>query len=437
MAKLTFSIGGGKGGTGKSVISANLAITMAQNGKKVVLVDGDLGAANLHTMFGIDRPKVLLEHFIRREVDSLEGALMDTALPNLKLICGGMPVLGSANPPHQTKMRLLRHLKELEADVVISDIGAGTHYNVLDLFNSADVRVCVFTSQLTSVHNGYGFLKAALHRHLHRMIPVAARKYLNTAGAHAGEESLADMLTRLALFDVDAAERAKTELANYQACLVGNMLSSAREGYVVNAVSQMVRDHLHLEAPVIGLIRYGEKISRSVNERAPFMVRAGIESNAELFRKMAATLIVSAERISRARQEALVNQAVIEKYKEYERRFPRFRISVPVQLLADGEAYTGVTKNVARGGVGVYFDSLPHESPKGVLRIGPMGKTGTLTIKVRVCHREKEKKHVGFSFEGPTEEQLNFIEAFVAKAAALAALNMPETRHSLPTSSPF
>ena len=433
MAKISFSIGGGKGGTGKSVVAANLAIAMAQSGKRVVLLDADLGAANLHTMFGIDRPKVLLEHFFRREVSSLEDALTDTSLDNLKLICGGMPLPGSANPRHATKVKLLRHVRDLDADVVIADVGAGTSYNVLDLFNFADIRVVVFTSQLTSVHNGYGFLKAALHRHLQRTIPVSARRYLASAGAHAGDESLADMLTRLASYDVDAAELARTTLANYQACLVGNMLSSSREGYVINAVSQMVRDHLHLEAPVIGLIRHGEKITQSVNERTPFMLRGGIESNAELFRKMTATLIVNAERISRAKQEALVNQAVIDKYKEYERRAPRFRISVPVQLLADGEVYTGTTKNIARGGAGVFFDGpLSPDVTGGVLRIGPMGRSGTLKIRVTLRHRQNERNLVGFSFGNTTEEQDHFIDAMVARASATAALNVTGVRSSLP-----
>ncbi|MBN2343449.1 MAG: P-loop NTPase [Deltaproteobacteria bacterium] len=436
MAKLTFSIGGGKGGTGKSVVAANLAVTMAQSGKRVVLVDGDLGAANLHTMFGIDRPKVLLEHFIRREVSSLEDALTDTALPNLKLVCGGMPTLGSANPAYQTKQKFLRHIRQLEADVVISDIGAGTHYNVLDLFNFADVRVVVFTSQLTSVHNGYGFLKAALHRYLQRIIPPAARQYLDSAGAHAGEESLADMLTRLANFNVSAAEQAKIALSGYQACLVGNMLASAREGFVINAVSQMVRDHLHLEAPVIGLIRHGEKITRSVNERAPFMMLAGIESNAELFRKMATTLIISAERVNQTRQEALVNQAVINKYREYDRRYPRFRITIPVRFLADGELFAGVTKNLGQGGIGVYFDSILPSVEEGVLRIGPFGSSGTLVIKASVRHREDQRKLIGLSFADPTEEQVNYIEGMVAKAAATTTLNMPENRNSLPTNAP-
>jgi flagellar biosynthesis protein FlhG len=52
------AIGGGKGGVGKSLIAANLAIYLSQLGKRVVLIDADLGGANLHTFVGVDRPTV-------------------------------------------------------------------------------------------------------------------------------------------------------------------------------------------------------------------------------------------------------------------------------------------------------------------------------------------------------------------------------------------
>ncbi len=433
MATISFSIGGGKGGTGKSVLAANLAIAIAQSGKRVVLIDADLGAANLHTMFGIDRPHVLLEHFFHREVKSLSEAMTETSVSNLKLICGGMPIPGSANPKHATKLKFLRHVQSLDADVIIADIGAGTHYNVLDLFNFADMRIAVFTSQLTSVHNGYGFLKAALHRHLQRTIPVSSRQYMQSAGAQAGDESLADMLTRLASHDVHAAELARNTLTNYHACLIGNMIANFREGYVINAVSQMVRDHLHLEAPVIGLVRYGEKIARSVNERIPFMIRAGVESNAELFRKMAATLVLNAEVISKSRQETLVNRAVVEKYRDYERRFPRFQIAVPAQFLVDGEVYIGKTWNISRGGVAVVFDTLIEtESKWGVLRLGPFGKSGTLKIRVRIRHNQPESHLIGFSFLDLTEDQMKYVDGMVARASASAALDVPGLSSSLP-----
>jgi flagellar biosynthesis protein FlhG len=65
-ARRVISIGGGKGGIGKSLISANLGIELARRGKKVILVDADLGGANLHTTLGIDVPRRTLSDYIER-----------------------------------------------------------------------------------------------------------------------------------------------------------------------------------------------------------------------------------------------------------------------------------------------------------------------------------------------------------------------------------
>jgi flagellar biosynthesis protein FlhG len=69
--KEIWAIGGGKGGTGKSLISANLGVALSKMGKQVLLVDADLGCANLHTLFGVE-PEMTLSDFVQGKVDSLE-----------------------------------------------------------------------------------------------------------------------------------------------------------------------------------------------------------------------------------------------------------------------------------------------------------------------------------------------------------------------------
>ena len=84
-------IASGKGGVGKSAISLNLAIALAQLGKKVILCDFDFGGANLHTMLGHKNNKPGLGHFINKLEDHIEPLIQKTAVKNLGFIAGVDP----------------------------------------------------------------------------------------------------------------------------------------------------------------------------------------------------------------------------------------------------------------------------------------------------------------------------------------------------------
>ena len=135
-----WSIGGGKGGIGKSVISLGLGISLAHLGKKVILIDGDLGGANLHTLMGVRYPHVTLEHFLLRKVDRLEDTIIQTQLEDIGLICGADDLLGAANPTYSQKIRLLNQIEALPAQYILLDLGAGTAFNLLDFFNYSRER---------------------------------------------------------------------------------------------------------------------------------------------------------------------------------------------------------------------------------------------------------------------------------------------------------
>lgn len=170
-----WAFGGGKGGVGKSVVAANVAVSMALQGRRVVLVDGDLGGANLDTLLGCERPTATLSAFFGREITRLEDLAGPTAIPNLTLVAGDGDALGAANPAHAQKQKLIRHLRMLPCDLVVVDLGAGTSFNTLDLYLAADVGVCVTTSESTSLQNCFSFIKTASLREQEQR-DAAARK---------------------------------------------------------------------------------------------------------------------------------------------------------------------------------------------------------------------------------------------------------------------
>jgi len=163
---VVWAVASGKGGVGKSVLCSSLAIALAQTGPRVVAVDLDLGGANLHTLFGLERAPRTLADFLRGEVATLDAALATTSVPGVSLLSGARALLDMANPKYTQKQKLLRHLRRVDAGHVVLDLGAGSAFNTLDFFVAADRRVLVVTPEATALENAQHFLKAAFFRSL-------------------------------------------------------------------------------------------------------------------------------------------------------------------------------------------------------------------------------------------------------------------------------
>ena len=159
------SVASGKGGVGKSVVSANLALALAKRGRQVILADLDVGGADAHIMFGELNPSVTLTDFLNKRVNQLiDAAIPITMHPNLRLIAGTGDTLATANMAYARKKRLMKQFRELESDIVVLDIGAGTNFHALDFFLMADIHVAVATPEPTSVLDLYRFIKLAAIR---------------------------------------------------------------------------------------------------------------------------------------------------------------------------------------------------------------------------------------------------------------------------------
>ncbi len=163
------AVGGAKGGIGKSVISANLAIHMASLGLKCVLVDLDLGGSNLHLYLGY---RSILRHtindYLKKRVNSLEDVMIRSNHGPI-LIGGDSSELGSANIDFMKKKKLIKAINAIDADCVILDLGGDTSYNILDFFLQADHGIVVTTRDSASYIGAYHFLKAAMYRKLNRL----------------------------------------------------------------------------------------------------------------------------------------------------------------------------------------------------------------------------------------------------------------------------
>jgi flagellar biosynthesis protein FlhG len=291
-ARRIVAVGGGKGGVGKSVVSANLGIGLAQAGQRVVLIDGDLGAANLHTMFGIIRPEQTLMNFINKETESLADVLIETAVPRLGLIAGAGAVPGVANINHGQKQRLLRSIQRVDADVVIVDVGAGSSFNVVDLFDVADIRLVVVTPQVPSLVNAYAFLKASVYRVLGKLVAANKKESLLSSQLNSAEtERVSDWLAAIERQETGLAGQIRSALDNFGVRIVGNQLYVDKDLRQIHAISRMARDFLSLTAPVVTALWRSQAVDNSVMRRSPFLLGGSTDGNVPALRRLAEAVL--------------------------------------------------------------------------------------------------------------------------------------------------
>ena len=162
------AVGGAKGGIGKSLFVVNLSTLLCQMGKKVVLADLDLGAANLHLYMGVWSIPKRIDDFLSKRVPTIEDIVIPTKF-GPRLIGGGSGKLGDANIHFSRKIKLMRALKTLDADYVILDLGGDTSYNILDFYLAADLGFVLTTCEPASYMDAYGFIKMSLQRKLTRL----------------------------------------------------------------------------------------------------------------------------------------------------------------------------------------------------------------------------------------------------------------------------
>ena len=152
------SITGGKGGVGKSSVSANLAIALSHLGGRVLLLDGDLAMANADQMMGIHVPMTLW-NVIQGEI-SLEESVVKTPW-GVSLICASSGRQEMAELDFPTRQSLLDRVKLLgeQYDYVVIDTPAGIGGVSIDFASVADLVFAVATPDPASVRDVFAIMK--------------------------------------------------------------------------------------------------------------------------------------------------------------------------------------------------------------------------------------------------------------------------------------
>jgi flagellar biosynthesis protein FlhG len=261
------SIASGKGGVGKSVIAANLALLLAKQGKRVTLADLDIGGADIHILFGHMNPLLTLTDFLNRRIERLEDIAQPLPFhPGLTLIPGTGDTLATANMPYAKKKRLIRHLKELQADIVVVDIGAGTSYHALDFFLMADFHVTVATPDPTSVLDLYRFIKLAAIRRV--LSSFLARDAMSDALSDRDFCSVEEVLEVAGQTDEEGRAIAEPTLRTFHPALILNRLSG-RSHVNVSALKKLLAEYIGGQLTLLGEIPDDPSMERAVRGFLP------------------------------------------------------------------------------------------------------------------------------------------------------------------------
>jgi flagellar biosynthesis protein FlhG len=269
------AIGGGKGGAGKSVFSAIMAFWLARTGHRTVLMDIDLGGANLHTLLGIKSPDRTLNDFITRRFSELEDICIDTSEKNLRLISGASDVLTLANPHFSQKVKLITHLSRLDADYVVLDLGAGTSFNVLDFFLIAHKKIIVLTPEPTSIQNAYIFVRNTAYRKLSRLSNKnpSLQALIKIA---MDPKNVLKIRTIKELFmfieesdDKNIIEVLKKEIGNIHLEVVTNMVKNEKEENAGRIVQIVAEKYLTIPSTNLGCVSYDKHIRTMVSDMIP------------------------------------------------------------------------------------------------------------------------------------------------------------------------
>lgn len=270
-----WAIGGGKGGVGKSLISVLLSMALARTGEQTILVDADLGGANIHTLMGVKTPIRTLNDFVNRKYDSIENICVCTAIENLQLVCGASEILSLANPQFAQKNKIVQNILNLPARHVILDLGAGTSYNVLDFFLVADNPVIVLTPQPISIQNAYAFVRNTVYRKLSRMAAQQAtlQNLIKTAMDPKNEKKMRTILDLYQRIEKEYGKKQalsfKNAIAEIRPMVITNMTRDHRDNNAGKIIQLVAEKYLTIHTEEVGAVSYDPLIEAMVSQMTP------------------------------------------------------------------------------------------------------------------------------------------------------------------------
>ena len=290
-----YGVGGGKGGTGKSFITASVGMILAQQGKKVLLVDLDLGASNLHTFLALGKPRVSLTHYLNKEVQDLHDVVMETAQPNLYVISSSGCSLEIANLYYAQKLKLIRAIKKMSYDYLFIDLGSGTHYNTLDFYLVSNEGIIITTPEPVSVENMFRFLKSIYLRKIKAVLKnnnlnIVCREYLNRI-SDSQVKSFSDIIDFIRQYDADNGTNIEKCIKDQRIGLILNQFRWQVDKNFGRDLTNICNKHLYFDYHFLGNVSSDPKIGDATMRDRVFVNEYGYAKTATEIHTIVRTLV--------------------------------------------------------------------------------------------------------------------------------------------------
>lgn len=269
-------VASGKGGVGKSLLSANLAIALGQANKKVLLADLDLGASNLHLVIGQTSPKVGIGTFLTGQ-SSFEDIICPTDYENVSFIAGDSEIPGLTSLKASQKNDLIKHFNKVDADYLILDLGAGTHLSILDMFLLSPQGIVVTAPTVTATLNGYLFLKNIVFRMMYNTFKkgTAAYNYLESLKKDTASLQrlyLPKLIETLQKIDPVSTNLFKMRMSEFHPRLVLNMIDDPKDAERAQKIRRSCQQYLGLNLEHLGVIYRDTMQDKALASRLPVIV---------------------------------------------------------------------------------------------------------------------------------------------------------------------
>jgi flagellar biosynthesis protein FlhG len=250
------AVTGGKGGVGKTTVSANLAVSIAARGRDVMLLDADLGLANVDVILGL-HTRFHLGHVLRGEC-TLEDAIV-TGPHGLQIVPAASGITPMANLSESEHAGIIRAFSDLyhRVDVLVVDTAAGLHHSVTTFSQAAHHVLVVVCDEPASITDAYALIKVLSREHGVRRFQILANqtrrsgegpdlfqkiarvcdRFLNVTLEFAGSVPFDDYLRR-------AVQRQSAVVDAFPACISSIALKNLASKADKWSVPQGARGHL-------------------------------------------------------------------------------------------------------------------------------------------------------------------------------------------------